>query len=101
MSAFIFVQAQITDPVKFAGYAQVVPTLVEKFGGTYRILGGDVDCLEGEWDSAAVVMSEWPSKAAAEAFWQSPEYQEARVLREGTGSFQVLLIADKATTPLT
>jgi uncharacterized protein (DUF1330 family) len=38
------------------------------------------------------VISEWPDRAAALRFWQSPEYAEARKLREGTGSFQVVLV---------
>ena len=100
MSAFIVVQAQVSDPEKFSAYTRVVPALVAQFGGVYRILGGDVECLEGEWEPAATVISEWPSAEAAQAFWNSPEYQQARTLREGTGHFQVLLISDNKTKPL-
>ena len=39
-----------------------------------------------------MVISEWPDKAAAKAFWDSPEYQEAKKLREGIADVQVLLI---------
>jgi uncharacterized protein (DUF1330 family) len=39
-----------------------------------------------------MVISEWPDKAAALAFWNSPDYAAARKLREGTAEVQVLLI---------
>ena len=92
MSAFIIVQAQITDAEKFAAYTAVVPALVEQYGGVYRVLGGQASCLEGEWQPAAMVVSEWPSRAAAETFWHSSDYQQAKKLRAGTGRFQVLLV---------
>ena len=39
-----------------------------------------------------MVISEWPDKAAAKAFWNSPEYAEVKKLREGIADCQVLLI---------
>jgi uncharacterized protein (DUF1330 family) len=39
-----------------------------------------------------MVISEWPDKEAAKAFWNSPEYAEAKKLREGVADVQVLLI---------
>ena len=39
-----------------------------------------------------MVISEWPDKAAAEAFWNSPEYAEVKKLRAGIADCQVLLI---------
>ena len=41
---------------------------------------------------ASVVISEWPDEAAALAFWNSPEYAEAKRLREGLAEVSVLLI---------
>jgi uncharacterized protein (DUF1330 family) len=41
-------------------------------------------------------VSEWPSREAALRFWNSAEYAEAKQLRDGTGSFQVLLIDSPA-----
>lgn len=90
----MIVIAELTDRARFlAEYASVVPALVEKFGGRYIIRGGGGEFLEGGWcDRASALVSEWPSKDAALRFWNSPEYAEAKKLREGTGRFQVLLI---------
>jgi uncharacterized protein (DUF1330 family) len=91
---YMIVIAELTDRARFlAEYASVVPALVEKFGGRYIIRGGGGEFLEGGWcDRASALVSEWPSKDAALRFWNSPEYTEAKRLREGTGRFQVLLI---------
>jgi uncharacterized protein (DUF1330 family) len=92
MSAFMVIQAKITDAAKFARYTAVVPALVQQFGGRYRVLGGATDKLEGHWPDVKTVISEWPDKAAAMAFWNSPAYREATTLREGAGEFTVVVM---------
>ena len=55
--------------------------------------GPGAQLLEGGFgDGASMVISEWPSKEAALAFWNSPEYAEAKKLREAIADCQVLLI---------
>ena len=90
---YMIITADLSDRARFlADYARVVPPLVEKFGGRYVIRGSGGEFLEGGWcDRASALVSEWPSKEAALRFWNSPEYAEAKKLREGTGRFQVLL----------
>lgn len=92
----MIVQARVTDPARFAAYTKVVPALVAQFGGRYRVLGGTTDVLEGDWHRGLpllkTVVSEWPDRAAAMAFWTSPEYREAAQLREGTGEFTIVVI---------
>lgn len=100
MSAYILVLAEITNPDRFAAYTQVVPPLIEKFGGSYQVLGGDMRPLEGEWGDTKVVISHWPNKAAAESFWFSDEYAEAKKLRAGTGDFRVTLVEGVHSAPL-
>lgn len=92
MSAYLVVEAVITDWDQFGQYSRVVPGLVADFGGEYIVLGGEAEALEGEWGETRIVMHRWPDMASARAFWQSPEYTEARKLREGTGEFRVMLV---------
>lgn len=91
---YMIVIAELSDRARFLhDYASVVPALVERFGGRYIVRGGGGQFLEGGWcDSPSALVSEWPNREAALAFWNSPEYAEAKRLREGTGRFQVLLI---------
>jgi uncharacterized protein (DUF1330 family) len=84
----------INDREKFlAGYAPAAGKLVEKFGGKYVLRAQGAEALEGAIpDSASVVISEWPDRAAAKRFWNSPEYLEAKKLREGIADAHVMLI---------
>jgi uncharacterized protein (DUF1330 family) len=94
MPAYMIVTAKIKDRDAFiAGYGAAAAKLVAQFGGKYVLRGPGAELLEGDFgDGASMVMSEWPDKAAAKAFWNSPEYAEAKKLREGVADVQVLLI---------
>jgi uncharacterized protein (DUF1330 family) len=90
----MIVTARISDREAFIhGYGAAAAALVERFGGKYVLRGPGAELLEGAFgDGASMVISEWPDKTAAKAFWNSPEYAEARKLREGIADCQVLLI---------
>ncbi|MFT4256936.1 MAG: DUF1330 domain-containing protein [Pseudoxanthomonas sp.] len=92
MPAYLIITATLTDPSKFAAYARQVPALVQRHGGRYRVMGGVQETLEGEADGTRIVVSEWPDRTAAQAFWHSPEYAELKQLRDGSGSFNVRLV---------
>lgn len=94
MPAYMIVIASIADRDAFInGYGKAAAALVARFGGRYILRAPGAEMLEGGFgDGASVVISEWPDKAAARAFWTSPEYAEVRRLREGLADCQVLLI---------
>ena len=67
--------------------------LVARFGGRYLLRGPGAEALEGDFgDGAGMVISEWPDKAAARAFWDSPEYAELKARRAALADCQVMLI---------
>ncbi len=92
MGAFMIIQADITDPERFVEYAKRTPALVEQHGGRYRVMRGASEQLEGSEDRRKIVVSEWPSMEAAKAFWDCPEYQELKALREGAANIDVHLV---------
>jgi uncharacterized protein (DUF1330 family) len=98
MPAYMIVSAKIADRQAFInGYGVAAAQLVARFGGTYVLRGPGATLLEGSLgaenlDGASMVISEWPDRAAAEAFWNSPEYAEVKKLRAGIADCQVLLI---------
>ncbi|MEL7028346.1 MAG: DUF1330 domain-containing protein [Pseudomonadota bacterium] len=94
MPAYLIVVAKISDRDKFIqGYGKTAGALTEKFGGKYVLRGPGAELLEGSFgDGASMVISEWPDKESAHRFWNSPEYAEAKKLREGVADCQVLLI---------
>lgn len=101
MPAYMIVTAQIHDRDRFlSGYGPAAGALVERFGGRYLVRAPGAQCLEGELgDGASLVISEWPDRAAALAFWNSAEYAEVKRLREGIADCQVLLIEAPSLTP--
>jgi uncharacterized protein (DUF1330 family) len=94
MPAYMIVTAKIADRDAFInGYGAAAAALVAKFGGKYVLRGPGAKLLEGDFgEGASMVISEWPDKASAEAFWNSPEYAAAKKLRDGVADCQVLLI---------
>ena len=94
MKAYMLVRAVIQDREKFVnGYGKEAAKLVEKYGGKYKVRAPGAIALEGINDEQnSVVISEWPSKEAAQNFWNSDEYQEVKKLREGISDCYVLLI---------
>lgn len=99
MPAYMIVTAKIADRDAFInGYGVAAAKLVERFGGKYVLRGPGATVLEGSLGttgiegSPSMVISEWRDRAAAEAFWNSPDYAEVRKLRDGIADCQVLLI---------
>jgi uncharacterized protein (DUF1330 family) len=99
MPAYMIVVAHIADRDTFiAGYGAAAARLVERFGGRYLLRAPGAELLEGSFGAdASVVVSEWPDKEAARRFWNSPQYAEAKRLRERIAECQVLLIEAPST----
>jgi uncharacterized protein (DUF1330 family) len=51
-----------------------------------------VQTLEGEPESRRVVVLEFPTVEAAETFYHSAEYAEAREKRRGAAEFQMIVV---------
>jgi uncharacterized protein (DUF1330 family) len=93
-SCYMIVLGAFTDFDRFmSGYQVAVAPLIETFGGEYVLIGSDLLPLETDFPGGGgAVISKWPDRAAALAFWHSPEYAEVKKLRAGTGQFQVVLV---------
>ena len=90
--AYIVVQADISNPERYADYAKLAPDIVAKYGGRYLARGGRAITLEGPPARSRVVVLEFPSVEAAQTFYHSPEYAAARKLREGSATAQFVLV---------
>ena len=83
MPAFVIANITIVDPVRYEDYRRMVPATLVPFGGRFVVRGGQTEVLEGEWRPSRLVLLEFPSVERARAWWNSPEYAEARALRTG------------------
>jgi uncharacterized protein (DUF1330 family) len=91
MAAYVVVQVDIKDPVRYEAYKKMVPPSFEKYGGRFVVRGGKTQTLEGTWAPQRFVIVEFPSIEQANAWWASPEYAEAKALRQATASTQMIV----------
>ncbi len=70
----------------------MVPATIEKFGGRFLVRGGATQVLEGEWPQRRRVILEFPSVEAARQWWDSPEYEKPKALRQANSDGRLLLI---------
>lgn len=91
---YLVVQGTVTDPEGFRAYSAALPPIYEKYGGRYLAMvpAPLVEVAEGDAEHRSVVVAKFPSRQAAWAFWNSPEYTEAKKLREGKGAFYVMVL---------
>jgi uncharacterized protein (DUF1330 family) len=94
MPAYLVITARIHDRRAFIeNYGKAASELVTRMGGRYLIRAPGAETLEGpDQTGVSVVVSEWPDRAAAYAFWTSEEYAELRKLRQGLAECQILLV---------
>jgi uncharacterized protein (DUF1330 family) len=93
MKAFVIAAETVTDDALFGAYREKVAATLTAFGGTFIVRGGTITTLEGEWPHARLVVIEFPSRAAAEGWYSSADYQAIIGLRH-KGSHGSLVIVD-------
>ncbi len=94
MAAYVIAQLTVTDPEGFEAYRAAVPAVIDAHGGRFLVRGSPVSSLEGEPGRPRVIVLEFPDKAAAESFYNSPEYQNILPLRLNTATGSVIIVED-------
>ena len=90
MPAYVVVEIEVNDPTKYEKYKQLAPPSIRKYGGRYLVRGGAVETLEGEWTPKRFVILEFDSMQQAKAWWGSPEYREAKLLRQASARTKMI-----------
>jgi uncharacterized protein (DUF1330 family) len=94
MKHYAIAQLDITDPSWVAEYVADVTPLVESHGGRYLARTPQVEVIEGERTPRQIfLIIEWPSKDAAEAFYDSERYRPYRDARRAGTNGEFLLVA--------
>jgi uncharacterized protein (DUF1330 family) len=92
MSAFVVVQVAVHDQPTFEDYRKGVLATVTAHGGAFRVRGGALTVVEGEWPNPRLVVIEFPSRAAAEGWYHSPEYQKILPLRLKSSAANLVIV---------
>ena len=92
MTAYVVVQVDVKDPVKYEEYRTMVQPTLESYGGHFLVRGGNARNLEGSWLPTRFVVIEFDSVERAEAWWASEEYAPAKALRQEAADAEMILV---------
>ncbi|HWK10884.1 MAG TPA: DUF1330 domain-containing protein [Vicinamibacterales bacterium] len=91
MAAYIVVQVDVNDPVRYEDYKNLVLPTLGAFGGRFLVRGGRTETLEGDWAPKRFVIVEFPDMERAKAWWASDGYAPAKALRQATSTTQMIV----------
>ena len=92
MSAYLIADVRAKNPELYAAYRERAQTSIALYGGRYLARGGAIQIMEGCWQPQTIVIVEFDSAEQAAAWYESPEYAEALVLRADALDRDLILI---------
>jgi uncharacterized protein (DUF1330 family) len=92
MAAYIIAEIEVTDPEIYDKYRAQTPGVVAQHGGRFIVRGGKAETLEGDREPGRLVVIEFPDRAAARRFYDSPEYQAIIGLRQKAARSRLILV---------
>src|SRR5436309_2615025 len=92
MPAYVIVNVHINNQENYEEYKKLTPATVALYGGKFIVRGGAAEVLEGEPNLGRTVVMEFPNAERAKAWWSSPEYAPAKLLRQENASTDMFLV---------
>jgi uncharacterized protein (DUF1330 family) len=96
MVAYVFAEIEITNPDGYREYTAIVPATIAKYGGRFLVRGGAAEVLEGDWPQRRRVLLEFPSMQAAKDWFDSPDYEKPKAMRQAASNARLLLMEGAA-----
>ncbi len=93
MTALWIAHVKVSDPERYGQYAQRATEIIPAHGGVWLARGGVYVQIEGP-DRPRQVVARFPSLAAAEACYRSPEYQAALQYARGAAERELVLVEE-------
>ena len=97
MAGYLIANYRITNPEGYEGYVPAVMPTLSAHGVEVLVADYESEPIEGEPFNVTVVLK-FPSKDAARAWYDSPEYQEVVHLRKDNSEGSAV-IADEFVMP--
>jgi uncharacterized protein (DUF1330 family) len=88
---YIIGEVEVTDPEVFAQYLPLAAASIEKYGGTYLARGARTEVLEGP-PAKRMVITKFESEEALRRWIESPEYTEAKILRQKSSTMRMVMV---------
>ena len=99
MSVYVIVDISIHDAAVYERYKLLAPATLAIYGGKYLVRGGETTVLEGTWNPTRLVILEFESADAAKRWWNSPEYADAKALRQTCTHTNMLILDGPSFDP--
>ena len=85
---------RINDLDAFRDYAVRVAPIIKRHGGEYVAVDRTPDVRAGEWPFVRTVIVAYPTFAAAQGWYDSPEYQEIIPIRMRAIDANIAIVRD-------
>ena len=92
MAAYVIAETDVHDPERYERYKAASPGAIAAGGGRFIVRGGELAVLEGDWQPKRLVLVEFDDLEAARRWYDSPQYREARRLREGAATLRIIAV---------
>lgn len=92
MSAYVIFDVEIRDPARYQAFMQGVKPALEAAGARYLARGGAHKVHEGDWAPRRIVIIEFPSVAAWDAFYNGEVYQGLKAIRDACSSARLVSV---------
>lgn len=92
MAAYIIARVRVTDADQYDQYKLLTPAAIAAHGGKFIVRGGEHTVLEGEPDDRRIIVLEFSTPDEARAFYDSPEYVQARDVRAGAAEMEMIVV---------
>jgi uncharacterized protein (DUF1330 family) len=96
MTAYVIAEVDVRDAELYRDYTKLTPGSITRHGGRFLVRGGATEALEGAAPKRIVVL-EFADIAAAERWYHSPDYAEARAIREKAAVSRLFIVEGAAT----
>ena len=93
MPEYWVARSKVIDPVAYKRYTDLVPGIMDEYGGKVLARGGNFKILEGTDKFHRFIVIEFPSLADGEACFNSDAYKAAAAnRRDGAGEVDLILV---------
>ncbi|MDE2815439.1 MAG: DUF1330 domain-containing protein [Chloroflexota bacterium] len=92
MAGYAIIHNAVTDESLYAEFREQAAATIEQYGGKYLVRGGAAEAVDGDWVPDRVVVVEFASVAQAKAWFNSPEFAEAKQVRAKCADAIVVIV---------
>lgn len=89
--AYWIAHVDVNDPERYKDYVATARPAFEKYGARFLARGGAFEAMEGKGRGRNVVI-EFPSMQAARDCYNSPQYQEAKAIRQSVADAEMIIV---------